>query len=65
MYDFYECKFYDSPMTKDECDLEKRQLEQIHGIRVSEIGFVSTSGFNFSGTEEYVLIDGDMLFGNR
>ena len=61
-YDFYECKFYDSPMPREECNSERGQLKQILGIQVSNIGFVSTSGFDFDDSKEYILIDGNMLY---
>ncbi len=61
-YDFYECKFYDTPMTLEECNSERDQLKQIRGIQVSNIGFVSTSGFDFNDSKEYILIDGNMLY---
>ena len=61
-YDFYECKFYDSPMTLQACNDEKEQLKQIRGIQVSGIGFVCTGGFDFSGSDKFTLIDGNMLY---
>ena len=61
-YDFYECKFYESPMTFDECVREKKQLEQIKGIQVSGIGFVCTSGFSFENPENFILVNGNMLY---
>ena len=44
-YDFYECKYYDRPMSLDECTMEKEQLKKIRGIQVSGIGFVCSGGF--------------------
>ncbi len=61
-YDFYECKYFDRPMTLEECRKEKSQLDEIKGITVSEVGFVCTGGFDFSETDDFVLIDGDKLY---
>ena len=69
-YDFYECKYFDRRMTREECDQEKSQLQKIEGINVSKIGFVCTGGFSFGSTgtslldssQEYILVDGDLLY---
>ena len=62
-YDFYECKYYDRPMTLEECRQEKVQLDKIKGIEVSGIGFICTGGFSFDGAEEeFALIDGYGLY---
>ena len=57
-YDFYECKYFDRPMTPEECSREKDQLMKIKGLDVSDIGFVCTGGFNFRNTEGFILVDG-------
>ena len=44
-YDFYECKYFDRPMTLEECCQEKEQLDNIKGITLSGVGFVCTGGF--------------------
>ena len=61
-YDFYECKYFDRPMTLEECIQERSQLESIKGIQVSGIGFVCTGGFDFEDEKEFVLISGEMLY---
>ena len=63
-YDFYECKYYDHPMTREECDLEKQQLDGIKGINVSKAGFICSSGFAFKDSKEFTLISGNDLYGN-
>ena len=60
-YDFYECKYYDRPMTVEECTQELRQLAQMQGIDVSGVGFVCTGGFTFHDTNA-ILIDGTRLY---
>ena len=61
-YDFYECKFFDRPMSRKECEQERIQLQAIQGIEVSGIGFVCTGGFDFEDDGEFVLIDGKALY---
>ena len=61
-YDFYECKFFDRPMSRKECEQERSQLQDIQGIEVSGIGFVCTGGFDFEDDGEFVLIDGKALY---
>ena len=61
-YDFYECKFFDRPMRRKECEQERSQLQAIQGIEVSGIGFVCTGGFDFEDDGEFVLIDGKALY---
>lgn len=61
-YDFYECKYYDRPMTRQECEQEREQLRHTKGIEVSGIGFICTGGFDFRDTSEFLLIDGDSLY---
>lgn len=62
LYDFYECKYFDRPMTSEECDKEKEQLKNIRGIQVSEIGFVCTGGFSFDDQSDFILIGGEQLY---
>lgn len=61
-YDFYECKYFDRPMTPEECSREKEQLMKIKGLDVSGIGFVCTGGFDFRNTEGFILVDGEELY---
>ncbi|MBR4474951.1 MAG: AAA family ATPase [Oscillospiraceae bacterium] len=62
LYDFYECKYFDRPMTLKECEQEKNQLRKVQGIEVSDIGFVCTGGFDFENKTEFILIDGKALY---
>ena len=62
LYDFYECKYFDRPMTLDECGQEKEQLKCMQGIDVSRIGFVCTGGFDFEDKHGFILVDGDCLY---
>ncbi len=62
LYDFYECKYFDRPMTFCECEQERQQLQCARGIDVSGVGFISTGGFEFDDGHEFILIDGDCLY---
>ena len=61
-FDFYECKYFDRPMTLQECRQEEKQLKEIQGIAVSRIGFVCTGGFSFGKDAGYELVDGEKLY---
>lgn len=61
-YDFFECKYFDRPMTEEECIQEKSQLDNIHGIEVSNIGFICSGGFSFKNKFGYILIDDKSLY---
>lgn len=60
-YSFYEVKYYEKPMTKEQCDQEAEQVKSIPKIKSKRIGFVSSSGFDFE-SEEYELITGEELY---
>lgn len=62
LYDFYECKYFDRPMTLKECEQERRQLQEMQGIEVSRTGFVCTGGFDFNSKTDYILIGGKDLY---
>ena len=62
LYDFYECKFFDRPMTFQECEQEKDQLRKMQGIEVTGIGFICAGGFDFESKTEFILIDGEALY---
>ena len=61
-YDFYECKFFDRKMTAEECKQEKKQLDEIKGITVERVGFVSIEGFSSKKIKDFVLVDGKILY---
>ena len=65
LYDFYECKYFDRPMTLEECRQEKEQLDSIKGITVSGVGFVCTGGFASEKSDDFELIDGKTLYFNK
>ncbi|MCR5189399.1 MAG: hypothetical protein K6C97_10720, partial [Treponema sp.] len=60
-YVFFEAKFYDKPMTLDECKKEEAQIIELTDIFCKKIGFVSSSGFDFK-EPKYTLIDGQQLY---
>lgn len=61
-YDFYECKYFEHPMTLAECEQEREQLRRIREIAIANIGFVCTGGFALDDPQGFVLIDGEQLY---
>ena len=59
--DFYECKYFDRPMTLTECEDEERQARAIPGASVGTVGFICSGGFDFK-SEAYELVTGDDLY---
>ena len=62
LFDFYECKYFDRPMTPEECEDERRQLQRVKGAEVSRVGFICTGGFEFEDTQGFILVDGEQLY---
>ena len=62
LYDFYECKYFDRPMTLPEYEHEQKQLDSVDEIKVDHIGFVSIEGFDFENKNNYILIEGNDLY---
>ncbi len=60
-YDFYECKFYSSPMKEEECKKEEEQVRALTGLKAATLGFVSSSGFGFSSSR-YTLLDAKDIY---
>lgn len=60
-YDFFEVKFYQQKMTKNECKKEENQIRSVIDMNCRKVGFVCSAGFDFF-TDEYTLIDGEKLF---
>ena len=60
-FDFYECKFFDRPMTLAECESEESQVRSVPGVRIGDIGFVCTGGFDFD-SDRYRFVSGDDLY---
>ena len=59
--DFYECKYFDRPMTLPECRAEEHQVRAIPTASIGRVGFVCTGGFDFTG-DEYQLVSGEDLY---
>ncbi len=60
-YDFYEVKFFESPMTLKDCEEEERQVRSIVDLACNRIGFICSAGFNFTN-DRYDLIEGSDLY---
>ena len=60
-YDIYEVKYYTSPLGAKEMYNEVQQINNIKGLKVGKIGFISTSGFE-KAPEEYDCINAEELY---
>ncbi len=60
-YDIYEAKYLTASMTQKQILEEIRQISEIKGITVGEIGFISINGFE-SKPEGYIYLDGASLY---
>ena len=60
-YDFYEIKFYEKPMSLDECEKEENQIRSIIGLTCKNIGFVCSAGFSFE-KGKYKLLSAEDLY---
>ena len=47
---------------RQEVERSIRLGKKVNDIKVSNIGFISVSGFEFEDSEKYTLVDGDMLY---
>lgn len=62
LYDFYECKYFDRPMTQKECEQERNRLRGIQWLDVARIGFICSEGFDVEDKTDFILIDGKALY---
>lgn len=60
-FDIYEVKYLKKPFDITSFNTELIQIQNIKGIKVNKIGFISINGFDFN-SGEYELIDGNKLF---
>ena len=60
-YDIYEVKYYTSPLGAKEMYNEVQQINNIKGLKIGKIGFISTSGFE-KAPEEYDCINAEELY---
>ena len=60
-YDIYEVKYYTSPLSAKEMYNEVQQINNIKGLKIGKIGFISTSGFE-KAPEEYDCINAEELY---
>lgn len=61
-YDFFEVKYYEAPMSKMECEREEQQVRAVTEVACRNVGFVSSSGFDFK-SRKYKLITGKEIYG--
>ena len=60
-FGIYEVKYLKKPFDILSLKAELNQIQNIKGIKVNRIGFISVNGFDFN-TDEYELLDGNKLF---
>lgn len=60
-YEFFECKFYSSPMKEDEYKKEEEQVRAVTGLDCVSLGFVSSFDFDFSSSR-YILLDAHDIY---
>lgn len=60
-YTFFECKFYNRPLTLNECKREEQQVRESPLNEINKIGFISLNGFDFS-SKKYILVSGEGMF---
>ncbi len=63
-FTIYEVKYLKKPFDLSSLKKELSQIQNIKGIKVDHIGFISINGFDFN-TSEYELLDGNRLFKNK
>ncbi len=61
VFDIYEVKYYASPLKLKEMLKEKQQVNDVKGLNVGRIGFISTSGFE-EEPAEFDCIDAEEMY---
>lgn len=59
-YDFFEVKYYASPMQEEECRREEEQVRKLTELDCRKMGFLCSSGFAFTGG--YTLLSARDLY---
>ena len=59
-YDFYEVKYYASPMQEAECRREEEQVRKLVELDCRNVGFLCSSGFAFAGGAYTLLTARDL-----
>ncbi|MCR5782073.1 MAG: AAA family ATPase [Clostridia bacterium] len=60
-FDFYEAKYYKTPLSHSEMRAEEKQIRDIHGLNPGYIGFISTAGFE-AEPKDYICVTADKLY---
>ena len=60
-YDIYEVKYYNSVLDEKELLLEAEKINNVKGLPLGKIGFISACGFA-SKSDNFELIDGEMVY---
>ena len=60
-FDIYEVKYLKKNFDIASLNKEVNQIQDIKGIKINKIGFISINGFDFN-SDKYELLDGNKLF---
>ncbi len=61
VYDIYEVKYLMQPMSNMQIQKEVEQIQEIKGLQVGAIGFISANGFDYRNGD-YIYLDGEDLY---
>ena len=61
-FEFYEVKYFNAPLKLSEMKKEEEQIQDIQGLNISKIGFVSVNGFEVADAKYSCLCGSDIYF---
>ena len=61
-FEFYEVKYFNAPLKLSEMKKEEEQIQDIQGVNISKIGFVSVNGFEAADAKYSCLCGSDIYF---
>lgn len=61
-FEFYEVKYFKTPLKLSEMKREEEQIQDIQGLNISKIGFVSVNGFEKADAKYSCLCGSDIYF---
>ena len=61
-FEFYEVKYFKTPLKLSEMKKEEEQIQDIQGLNISKIGFVSVNGFEKADAKYSCLCGSDIYF---
>ena len=61
-FEFYEVKYFKTPLKLSEMKREEEQIQDIQGLNISKIAFVSVNGFEKADAKYSCLCGSDIYF---